>query len=202
MSGLSGFRVDGMQGLTCADFWYRSGMDAETVERAPAKQGAVKERPRSPLTGAPLPEGRKKGVPNKVTRTIREAIELASQPGQCHPRGLAGWLVERARSKSAADRQIFAGLVARVLPLQVRQEVSGGIAVQLGWLNQRGIGAHAAQSAERVPQVIDSKVARSLVNVTITQEGDEVVLRPAGLPVGDAVGEAVPVPSLEPERGA
>ena len=106
--------------------------------------GAMKERPRSPLSGAVLPPGRAKGVPNKVTRTIREAVELACQPGACHPKGLAGWLIERAKSRSAADRQIFAGLVAKALPLQVNQHVSGGIAIQLGWLQGRGIGATQA----------------------------------------------------------
>ena len=97
--------------------------------------------------GTRLPVGRPKGLPNKVHRTIKEAVELACQPGACHPKGLAGWLVERARSRHAVDRQIFAGLVGKALPLQVNQHVSGGIAIQLGWLQGRGIGATQASEA-------------------------------------------------------
>lgn len=175
-------------------------MDAVTAESTAPKQGAAKERPRSPLTGAPLPVGRQKGTPNKVTRTIREAIELASQPGQCHPRGLAGWLVERAKG-GVQDRQIFAGLVGKVLPLQIRQEVSGGIAIQLGWLQSRGIGAVAAQSAERVPQVLDHAQQPALVNMTINQVGDAVVLKPVESPTSDDAAEHVPSPTSAADRG-
>ena len=97
--------------------------------------------------GVCLPVGRQRGAVNKVSRTIKEAVELACQPGACHPKGLAGWLVERARSRHAVDRQIFAGLVGKALPLQVNQHVSGGIAIQLGWLQGRGIGATQATEA-------------------------------------------------------
>lgn len=147
-----------------------------------------------------MPVGRQKGTPNKVTRTIREAIELASQPGQCHPKGLAGWLVERARG-GPVDRQIFAGLVAKVVPLQVRQEISGGIAIQLGWLQSRGIGAVAAQSAERVPQVLENKAGKALVDMTINQVGDAVVLKPVESPTGGDEAEHVPSPTSAVDRG-
>jgi len=61
-------------------------------------------RPRSPINGALVPKGRAKGTPNKVTQTLREAVELAAR--DCHPQGLAGWLVERAQG-GVQDRQIF-----------------------------------------------------------------------------------------------
>ena len=124
--------------------------------------------------GIRLPVGRPKGTQNKVTRTIREAVELASQPGQCHPKGLAGWLVERAKSRSAADRQIFAGLVAKALPLQVHPQHSGGIAIQLGWLQSRGIGATQADPA-------------GAVTLEAREVDGRVVLEPAQL--GDAQPE-------------
>jgi hypothetical protein len=149
------------------------------------KAGAAKERPRSPLSGAPLPMGRQKGTPNKVTRTIREAIELASQPGACHPKGLAGWLIERARSRQVADRQIFAGLVAKALPLQVNANVAGGIAIQLGWLQQRGIGA--TQSAERVGQIIDQQAKAATANLIANQIDDKTILLSPVLPDAVAV---------------
>lgn len=136
--------------------------------------------------GRELPAGRPKGAQNRVTRTIREAIELASQPGQCHPQGLAGWLVERARG-SIGDRQIFAGLVGKVIPLQVNQQVSGGIAIQLGWLQQRGIGAVATQSAERVGQVIDQQGKDATAQMIANQVDDRTIVLSPVLPDAGAV---------------
>jgi len=79
--------------------------------------------------GSALPVGRPKGTANKVTRTIREAVEMAA--AGCHPAGLAGWLIERAQG-GVQDRQIFAGMVAKALPLQVHAQVNGGIRLELG----------------------------------------------------------------------
>lgn len=101
--------------------------------------------------GTPGP-GRHKGVPNRTTRTIREAVERAAR--DCHPAGLAGWLVERANG-GIADRQIFAGLVGKVIPLQVKTSVEGGIKIELGWLGGRQIGATAAQIEAPASHVID-----------------------------------------------
>ncbi len=122
------------------------------AEVAAPKNGAEKERPRSPLSGAPLPVGRQKGVPNKLTRTIKEAVELAAR--DCHPKGLAGWLVERAQG-SLGDRQIFAAMVNKAMPLQVNANVDGGIRLELGWLSQRQVGTPAAQIENQPAQVID-----------------------------------------------
>lgn len=82
--------------------------------------------------------GRAKGTPNKVTQTLREAVERAAR--DCHPAGLAGWLVERANG-TAQDRQIFAGLVGKVIPIQVNQQVNGGISINLGWLGSRAVNS-------------------------------------------------------------
>lgn len=111
-------------------------------------------RGRSPLTGAPVPLGRQKGKPNRLTRTIKEAVEMAAR--DCHPQGLAGWLVERANG-SLGDRQIFAAMVAKALPLQVNANVSGGITISMPWLGQRGVaGTTVAQLDTQRAQVIDS----------------------------------------------
>jgi hypothetical protein len=122
------------------------------AEVAAPKHGAEKERPRSPLSGAPLPVGRQKGVPNKLTRTIREAVEMAAK--DCHPKGLAGWLVERAQG-SLGDRQIFAAMVNKAMPLQVNTNVDGGIRLELGWLSARQVGTPAAQIENQPAQVLD-----------------------------------------------
>ena len=119
---------------------------ANFAAEEPAKR---RERPRSPLNGQPVPKGRAKGTPNKVTQTLREAVELAAR--DCHPQGLAGWLVERAQG-GVQDRQIFAGLVGKVIPIQVNQAVSGGVSISLNWLGSRNIGTIAAQ-----PKVIDAQ---------------------------------------------
>jgi hypothetical protein len=142
-------------------------------------------------------------VPNKLTQSLRAAIEYAAQPGQCHPQGLAGWLVERARG-SIGDRQIFAGLVGKVIPLQVNQQVSGGIAIQLGWLQQRGIGAVATQSAERVPQVIDQQGKAATANLIANQIDDRTIMLSPVLPDAVAVetGQQDGQDALQGEREA
>lgn len=152
-------------------------MQAETaVAERPAKVPPEKRRV-SPLNGQPVPEGRRKGVPNTVTRTIKEAIELACKPGACHPQGLAGWLIERAQG-SVEDRKIFAGLVGKVIPAQLQASVDGNIVVQLPWLTGRNVG-------RRVPSTSHSDVTDAqVIDVTMERNGD--------LRVGD------PKPALEP----
>ena len=99
------------------------------------------------------PTGRPKGVPNKITRTIREAVEKAAK--DCHPEGLAGWLVERAQG-NIQDRQIFAQMVNKAMPLQVQANVDGGVKLELSWLSARSVGGtSAAQLPEQRTQVID-----------------------------------------------
>ena len=85
--------------------------------------------------------GRPKGLPNKVARTIRAAVETAAREvttrdGQ---KGLTAWLLERAAG-GIADRQIFAGMVKAALPLKVDATVQS-IQINLGWLAARPIDA-------------------------------------------------------------
>jgi len=98
--------------------------------------------------------GRQKGQPNKLTVSLREAVELAVQPGQCHPNGFAGWLVDRAKG-GVEDRKIFAGVVGRVIPLQIEKKSDTTMRIELGWLNGRDVGRHLSQSAGNGTQVID-----------------------------------------------
>ena len=108
--------------------------------------------------------GRAKGTQNKLTVGIREAVELAVQPGQCHPNGFAGWLVDRAKG-GVEDRKIFAGVVGRVIPLQINQKSEGTVRIELGWLNNRAVGRNLAQSDGDARQVIDITAERADVPV-------------------------------------
>lgn len=138
--------INGMQEAQEAELAIPQLVPANFAGEEPAKR---RERPRSPLNGQPVPKGRAKGTPNKVTQTLREAVEMAAR--DCHPHGLAGWLVERAQG-GVQDRQIFAGLVGKVIPIQVNQQVNGGISINLNWLGGRSIGTVSAQ-----PKVIDAQ---------------------------------------------
>jgi hypothetical protein len=115
------------------------------MEAAQADLGAkptktqIKARAVSPVNGQPVPNGRPKGTPNRVTQGLREAIEAACQPGACHPDGLRGWLVDRATG-TLGDRQIFAGLVAKVVPAHIHTTGTGAVTINLGWLTGRSVG--------------------------------------------------------------
>ncbi|CAB4136631.1 hypothetical protein UFOVP312_31 [uncultured Caudovirales phage] len=131
----------------------QAAMDTDDSYSGAAKDGAeMRAQPASPLNGARLPVGRPKGTANKTTRTIREAVERAAR--DCHPEGLAGWLVERAQG-SLGDRQIFAQMVNKAMPLQVQAQVGGGVQIQLSWLGQRQIGTTVAQPEQQSTQVLD-----------------------------------------------
>lgn len=103
--------------------------------------------------------GRPKGVPNKVSKTIREAVLEAVQPGMCHPEGLKGWLVERALG-GIEDRKIFAGVVSRVIPIEITGEGGGAIKVDLGWLSGRKIGNDVVDITPTTQTVEDATPAR------------------------------------------
>lgn len=156
-------------------------------------------RGRSPITGAPVPPGRPKGIPNKITQSLREAVELACKPGACHPQGLTGWLVERAQG-SLGDRQIFASVVSKVIPAHLQHKVEGGVVVQLGWLQGRALGSMPG-TVRAQPEAIDAQV----VEVHMEKNGDLRVEDPqqAAATVTDAINkeQADPPPPIEPTGG-
>lgn len=146
---------------------------SEKPPRPPVPQGrdAAAPRGRSPISGAPVPMGRQKGTPNRLTVTLKEAVERAAR--DCHPKGLAGWLVERAQG-GVQDRQIFAGLVGKVIPIQVNQSVNGGISINLNWLGGRAIGTVSAQprvvDAQTVELIEDSDARRWIADANSEQQ--------------------------------
>lgn len=93
-----------------------------------------KERPRSPITGQPVPPGRPKGVPNKITRTFKAAAEKAFEKG-----GGVDWLVKMMNG-TASDRAAVLQLFGRLIPHQIAGEVNHAVKVELSWLQGRAIG--------------------------------------------------------------
>lgn len=83
--------------------------------------------------------GRPPGTPNKVNKTIREAVLEAVQPGMCHPDGLKGWLIDRAHG-GIEDRKVFAAVISRVIPIEITGEGGGPVKIDLGWLTGRKVG--------------------------------------------------------------
>jgi len=115
----------------------------EGNEKAGAKSGGV-----SPLTGAPTPPGRPKGVRNKLTNlrdAVLEAFDTVGGPE---------YLVRLANG-TQSDRAAFISVVNKVLPSQINANVEGGIQVQLSWLANRSIGTTQAQVVEERTEVID-----------------------------------------------
>ena len=73
------------------------------------KQGSTAKR-LPPNAG----KGRKKGVPNRITFTLKQAIEAAF-----HEVGGKEWLVQLAGS----DPRAFASLLGRILPAEINGQV-------------------------------------------------------------------------------
>jgi hypothetical protein len=146
-----------------------------------AEKGA-KKAPGVPFQKGERRVGRQKGTPNRVTQTIREAVEIAAQG--CHPRGFAGWLIERAEG-GIEDRKIFASVLSRVIPLQVQQKTEGAVRIELGWLNGRDVGKHLSQPLPIAAQVIDI-THESAGDPVIKDQSDPAGGVPAG---GQAAGQ-------------
>lgn len=118
--------------------------------------------------GTPGP-GRPKGVPNKATKTIRDAVMQAFDTV-----GGPEYLVRLANG-TQSDRAAFTSLLNKVLPTQINANVEGGIQVQLSWLGQRSIGTVTAQQAEQITQVVDlerDSAGRYRIKDPHTPDGD------------------------------
>ena len=102
----------------------------------------------SPLSGAPTPPGRPKGVRNKLTNLRDAVLEAFDRVGG------AEYLVRLAEG-TQSDRAAFVSLMNKVLPTQINQQVDGGIKLELSWLGGRNIGTTTAQIPEQRTQVLD-----------------------------------------------
>ena len=91
--------------------------------------------------------GRPKGLQNRLTRTMKEAIEKAfdNVGGPAY--------LEKMANGTATDRQAFMALIGRLLPMQVNSNIDQRIRVELPWLAARGIGKVQAIEAEALQHV-------------------------------------------------
>ena len=106
---------------------------SETGNGEGSVSASQKERPRSPLTGAPVPGGRPKGVPNKITKTFKQAAEKAFEKG-----GGVDWLVKMMNG-TASDRAAVLQLFGRLIPAQLQGEVNHSVKVQLDFASGRNL---------------------------------------------------------------
>lgn len=111
----------------------------------------------------------------------------ATQEGACHPDGFKGWLIERAHG-GIEDRKIFAGVVSRVIPVEITGTDGGPIKIDLGWLGQRRIGygdvidvlpvTSPTQSPAQIEQKADESSAYAggapdVISADSTDKGDK-----------------------------
>lgn len=78
--------------------------------------------------GTPGP-GRPKGVPNKTTALLKDAILRAAEQAGGED-GMVGYLTTQA----TANPQAFLPLLGKVLPMQVTGEDGGPVSVTFSWL--------------------------------------------------------------------
>jgi hypothetical protein len=133
--------------------------------------------------GGPGGPGRPKGIPNKVNKTIREAVLESIQPGACHPEGFAGWLIDRARG-GIEDRKLYGSIVSRVIPIEITGEGGGPVKIDLGWLTGRKIGGEVIDITPTTQTLGDQAAAR-----LPTDFQSEDLLSPAGVPVEQGSAE-------------
>lgn len=62
--------------------------------------------------------GRRPGSPNRVTRTVKDAVIAALNSGA----GAAAFFVKLKNSRTAEDRRTFATVCARLIPRQIEME--------------------------------------------------------------------------------
>lgn len=96
---------------------------AKSIDTVPASVVPAKKKRTKP---ANLKGGSRKGIPNKLTRTVKEAIELAAE-------GLGGptRLIEWAKEDPLNERAFWATIYPKLLPLTVAGDPNSPLVVQI-----------------------------------------------------------------------
>lgn len=129
------------------------GLDREKDAQKGARGSAAdKTQDLPPAFVEAIGKGRPRGIQNRLTRTMKEAIEQAFDKA-----GGVDYLVKLAHGTSS-DRQAFAALIGRLLPMQVNSNIDQRIRVELPWLAARGIGKVQAIEAEALQHVGKGRV--------------------------------------------
>ena len=76
--------------------------------------------------------GRQKGTPNRVTRTLKEAILLALEEA-----GGDGGAVAYLRSQANLSPAAFMGLIGKILPLTIKEQIEGHLTCSVNYRRER-----------------------------------------------------------------
>ena len=76
--------------------------------------------------------GRQKGTPNKITRTLREAILQALEEA-----GGEGGAVAYLRSQASLSPAAFMGLIGKILPLTIKEQIEGHLTCSVNYRRER-----------------------------------------------------------------
>ena len=147
-----------------------SGSGSEPAGSEPAGAPELSEGRKRSLANLTA-RGRKPGQPNRITKTFKEAAEMAFTTFKDDAKGIDGgveWLQSLMRG-TASDRAAVLGLYGRLIPAQLQAQVDTTVRVELGWLGQRGIG----RVSEEDVRSLDAPQA-SVPNVVPAVLGDVV----------------------------
>jgi hypothetical protein len=76
--------------------------------------------------------GRQKGTPNKITRTLKEAILLALEKA-----GGDGGAVAYLRSQAKLSPGAFLALIGKILPLTFKGQIEGHLTCNVNYRRER-----------------------------------------------------------------
>jgi hypothetical protein len=76
--------------------------------------------------------GRQKGTPNRVTRALKESILLALDEG-----GGEGGAVAYLRSQANLSPAAFMGLIGKILPLTIKEQIEGHLTCSVNYRRER-----------------------------------------------------------------
>jgi hypothetical protein len=85
--------------------------------------------------GKPGP-GRPKGVPNKNTTLLKDAILKAAQLAGEEAGGEDG-LIDYLKAQAVLNPAPFLGLLGKVLPMQITGENDGPVKLEISWLRSK-----------------------------------------------------------------